>query len=164
MRKLKLYLDTSAISHIDAPDRRDWEAITGEFYRFVKEHPDEFELVASPITLFEIDQCPEPKRSSLYDFLSTVDFTILPENQEALSLADLYAQEGILAKKHSRDLTHVAYATVVRCDYVVSWNMKHLVKARTISGVNLINRMNNYCDIIIMTPLAFIGEQSYEND
>lgn len=161
--QLKIYLDTSVISHFDAPDRPDWEAITREFYRYAKEHPDEFDLFLSPITLFEVDQCPEPKRSLLYDFLSRTDYTTIPENQEALKLASFYIQEGILAPKHGRDLTHVAYATVARCDYVVSWNMKHLVKARTITGINRINRLNNYCDMIILTPTAFIGDSSDEN-
>ena len=69
MRKvLKLYLDTSVISWIDAPKRPDWERTTHKFFRFVQDHPDEFQIFISPVVELELSRCPEPKRTRLVDF------------------------------------------------------------------------------------------------
>ncbi|MDR1963304.1 MAG: hypothetical protein LBQ50_05960 [Planctomycetaceae bacterium] len=53
---------------------------------------------------------------------------------------------------------HIAYADVSRCDYVISWNMKHIVRPKTISGVNNVNFHNNFNQINIATPQLFTGE------
>ena len=158
MRKIKLYLDTSVISHIDAPHKPEAEAITHAFYKFLGKRSDEYELYISPVVELEVDNCPEPKQSRLIALMQRVRLIRLPENQEVLDLADLYVEQNVLAGKHIRDLTHVAYATVARCDFVVSWNMKHLANPQTIVRANAVNRLNNYCDTSIVTPLIIIGE------
>ncbi len=158
MQKAKLYLDTSVISHIDAPHKLEAEAITHAFYRFIEEHADEYELLISPVVDLEVRNCPGEKRFRLLALIDRLQVVQLPENQEALDLAELYVEQNVLARKHIRDLTHVAYATVSRCDFVISWNMKHLANPQTIVRVNAVNRLNNYHNIFIATPLVIIGE------
>ena len=64
-RKLKVYLDTSVISHLvqeDVPEkmtdtRRLWEMFQKGIY----------DVCLSELTLKEVSDCPEPKRSLLRD-------------------------------------------------------------------------------------------------
>ena len=161
MRKIKLYLDTSVISHIDAPHKPEAEATTHAFYKFLEEHSDEYELYISPVVELEVRNCPGEKKHRLLALIDQMKMVQLPESREALGLADLYVKQKVLAMKHIRDLSHVAYATVARCDFVVSWNMKHLANPQTIVRANAVNRLNNYCDTSIVTPLIIIGE-SYD--
>ena len=162
-RPLKLYLDTSVISHIDAPDRPDWEAITKAFFQFVTDS-GEHVLFISPVVELELANCPNPKRTVLAQFMSDLPYEILTESKAVLELVRAYIAHGVLGPKHSRDLTHLAHAVVARCDFVVSWNMKHLVVARTISGAHVVNLANNYQSPFIVTPLIIIGEHSDDND
>lgn len=155
---MKLYLDTSIISHIQAPHKPEAEAITHAFYRFVMEHPDEYELFISPVVEFEVSNCPEPKQSLMVALIESMPIVHLSENQSALDLAEFYVEKNVLARKHIRDLAHVAYATVSQCDFVISWNMKHLVNPQTIIQVNSVNRLHDYYNIFIATPLVIIGE------
>lgn len=164
MRKLRLYLDTSVISNVEAPHVPVEEAVTQALFEFVKEHPDEYEMVISPMSVFEIDNCPEPKQSQLQSIIERYGVSRLPFNQNALDLAELYVREGVLSPNHIRDLTHIAYAVVGRCDYIVSWNMKHFVKARTISRVHVVNMANNYCSPFIVTPVVILGDKCHEDD
>ncbi len=160
MRKLRLYLDTSVISCIHAPHRPKVEEVTGEFYKHVKEHAAEYELVISPVTQYEVRNCPEPKRSLLYQLLAELDLTVLSDNDEAVRLAGQYIESGVLEARHHRDLTHIAYAVIARCDYIVSWNMKHFVNTRTISGVQSVNLANHYWSPFIITPTVILGDKT----
>lgn len=159
MRKLRLYLDTSVISDIDAPADSERGTITKEFFRIVAENPDEFELIVSPITTAEIDDTPEPKLTLLTTFLKRLVPVRLPENPEAENLAWIYVLEDVLSANHIDDLMHVAYAVTARCDYVISWNMRHLVNPKTISRVNEVNALEKFSHIIIATPLLITGEK-----
>lgn len=163
MRKIKLYLDTSVVSHIDAPDRPDWEAVTKTFFRFVQEHSDEYVLLISPVVELELSNCPGPKRLRLAEFLAGLKYAMLPDNQDVLDLTRAYLDGDVLPAKHHRDLSHLAYAVVARCDYLVSWNMRHLVVARTISSAHAVNQANNYNSPFIVTPSIITGEQRHEN-
>ena len=163
-RKTRLYLDTSAVSAIDAPHKPADELATKKFFQYVKEHADEYELVASPVLRLEIANCPEPKRSMMYDFLADLDTIEATETTEVFTLADAYVQGGVLGVKHIRDLTHTAYAVVNRCDYIISWNFEHFVNAKIMSRVNNINRFYNYRDIIIITPTIIIGGNTHDPD
>ena len=158
MRKLRLYLDTSVLSTIDAPHIPEKEAITIEFFRMMEEKPDEYEVVVSPVTLDEVRNAPESIRERSVAVLQSINAIELPDRKEADDLAQLYIAAEVLSQKHFNDLLHVAYAVSARCDYVVSWNMRHLVRVWTIDHVNAVNFENHYSSIQIVTPEAFTGE------
>ena len=158
MRKLRLYLDTSVISDIDAPEDSQRGAITKEFFRIVTKETDDYELYISPVTLEEIHEASEEKQSLLIAFLKKLPHIEIPKNEAAENLAWIYVLENVLSENHIDDLTHVAYAVSMRCDYVISWNMKHLVNARTISRINEVNVIENCPKIFIATPIIVTGE------
>ncbi len=160
--KLRLYLDTSAISLIDTDSERG--EITREFFRIVSVQTDEYELVISPVTKREIEEAPETKQWELISFLRAIPHVELSRNDEAEKLASLYVDEGVLTEKHLDDLTHVAYAVISRCEYIISWNMKHLVRERTITRASKVNMLYNFPRVFIATPLIITGDIHYEND
>jgi predicted nucleic acid-binding protein len=157
-RKLRIYLDTSVVSTIDAPHLPDKEAITQEFFRMMAEQPEDFEVVISPVSQEEIRNAPEMIRERSYAVLKSVRAVEIPAKEEADDLSQLYIAAEVLSKKHINDLLHVAYAVLSRCDYIVSWNMKHLVRVWTIERVNAVNFENHYPTIQIVTPEVFTGE------
>jgi len=162
MKKLRIYLETSVIGDFDAATERG--AMTREFFRLMKAHADEYELIVSPMLLEEIDAAPVEKQTGLLSILRSLDYLEVPIQDEANKLAKQYIAARVLNKKHINDLTHVAYAVLNRCDYIVSWNMKHIVRAKTMSGVQAFNRSNNYHSPNFVTPTAFTGEMPSAND
>ena len=155
MRKLKIYLDTSVISHLDAPDRPDWMADTLKLWEAIK--ADEYEAFISPIDVQELEKCYEPKRSVLAKHLQAIEYTLLDETDEVLELATLYLDAGILQKKSFDDCQHIAYACVYNCDMVVSWNFKHMVNIKTISGVKSVNALAGYRGMPIYSPTMLVS-------
>ena len=73
----------------------------------------------------------------------------------------LYVIDGVLSDNHIEDLTHVAYAVVSRCDYVITWNMRHLANERTVSRINNVNAIENDWKIYIATPDFLTGGRIY---
>jgi len=85
----------------------------------------------------------------------------LPPNDEAENLAWIYTIDGVLSQANIDDLRHVAYAVVARCDYVVSWNMRHLANDRTEMRVNQVNAKEKFANISIVTPEHFTKGDFY---
>ena len=158
MRKSRIYLDTSVLSTIDAPHLPDKEAITKAFFRVMRERRDEFEVITSPVLMDEVRNAPEAIKKRSLALLQSVHASEVPERMEAETLAQLYEEAKTLSDKHFNDLRHVAYAVTERCHYVVSWNMRHLVRVWTIDHVNAVNFENQYPMILIVTPEFFTGD------
>ncbi|MCL2306449.1 MAG: hypothetical protein FWC43_14005 [Planctomycetaceae bacterium] len=72
--------------------------------------------------------------------------------KEAKELADRYIAEGVVGQSSLNDCRHVALATLVEANVLVSWNFKHIVKLNKIYRYNGINKMLGYREIEIRTP------------
>jgi predicted nucleic acid-binding protein len=156
MKKLKIYIDTSVISHLqhdDAPER------TKETLLFWEElKTGKYEILLSDLTLEEVTQCPQPKRKDLFDYLAEIEYEILRENEEIKALAEAYIEKGILTRRNENDCLHIAFAVISGCDVIVSWNFKHMVRLKTIQGVRVINAENGYFKILdIVQPTIMTG-------
>ena len=156
MRKLKLYLDTSMISHLFADDAHEKMADTNELWNdFIT---GKYELFISPIVTDELEKCAEPKRSLLYQKLGQIQFKILNNASEVEMLAHEYIKGGVLKEKSLDDCFHIAFAVVYDCDIIVSWNFKHLVNYKTMSKVKIVNAINQYREIGILSPTMLLEE------
>ena len=162
MRKTRLYLEASPIIMMEPDQDPVRQAITKEFFRIVAEKSDEYELFISPVTLEELEKTEsDEKRQASIDFLKTIQCTSLPENAEAENLAWIYIIDDVMSAARLDDLRHVAYAVVARCDYVITWNMRHLAREQTVSRVNAVNAVERYRNIYIATPEFLTGGTVY---
>jgi len=154
MKKLKLYLDTSVISHLDALDTPEkmadtlvlWESLTAGKY----------DVVVSDIVLEEVKYCKEPKRTFMATKIAEVKPFVAEKNQEAEALANEYVKRQVLSQKSFDDCLHIALSVINHCDYLVSWNFRHLVNVRTLTGVKVVNAINHYQEILIISPNMLI--------
>jgi hypothetical protein len=162
MRKTRLYLDVSPIIMVEPEQDPVRQAVTKEFFRIVAEKSDEYELFISPVTIEELGRAEsEEKRQASAEFLKSIVHTKLSRNDTAENLAWIYVIDGVLSQANIDDLSHVAYAVVSHCDYVVTWNMRHLANDKTVSRVNTVNAVENYGKIFITTPEFFTGGKVY---
>jgi len=155
MKKLRIYLDTSVISHLDAPDALEKQEDTRKLWEHIQS--GNYDVFISPAVMVELGECAEPKHSILLKRLSEIDYTELQANDEVLELAAQYLTAGILPPKSARDRQHIAYACVYNCDMVISWNFKHMVNVKTISGVKGVNALAGYKEMPIYTPTILIS-------
>jgi hypothetical protein len=71
-------------------------------------------------------------------------------------LADLYVVWNIIPVKYRTDAVHIATATVNGLDCVVSFDMGHIVKPKTMIGAGFINLYGGYRWIGLATPTEVI--------
>jgi len=161
MRKPKVYLDTSVISHLDAADTPEKMNDTLLFWEELK--TGRYRIIISSVTLTEIAKCGEPKQTKLLEKLSEIDYELIEENEETLALAENYLNYGVLKSKSMDDLRHISVATVTDCKYVASWNFKHFVNVRTIAKVQSANKLYGYNEIFIVPP-AMLMEGSDDDE
>jgi len=156
MKKLKIYLDTSVISHLQADDVPEKMAITQKFWNEVK--AGEYEIYVSEVTIAEIEDCPEPKKTVLGDYLHGIAYINIEITNEIIELAHNYLSQSVLPQKCLDDAMHVAAATVIGCNAIISWNFKHMLKLRAFIGINGINKMLGYGEVALIPPYELLEE------
>ena len=158
MKKLKIYLDSSVISYLDAPDTPDKMADTKLFWKDLMR--GKYDVFLSPVVVSEIERTREPKLSFMLEQLKALDFKLLAPSGEVTALAEEYLRRGVLTPKSLDDCMHIAYGVIYQCDIIVSWNFKHLVNYQTIDRVRIVNAINRYKEISIVSPNMMIEEES----
>ena len=150
MKKLKLYLDTSVISHLDHADAPDKMADTHKLWAAIRR--GEFDVVISETTRFELSNCPEDKFNRLTDYLNEIPFMVVPADESMLRIAEKFIDFGILRQKSMDDCRHIAAAIVSGSDAIVSWNFKHIVNRKTMNGVKAVTALEGRDDLLIPHP------------
>lgn len=157
MEKLKVYLDTSVISHLMQTDVPEKMADTLKLWdMFIK---NEYDVYLSTVTLEEISNCPEPKRSKIYGYLEQIEYTLIHITDEMSDIAQQIIDMGILTPKSYDDCQHIAAAVLFGCDCIISWNFKHIVNIKTIRGVRAITNLKGYKPIEILNPSVLLESE-----
>jgi hypothetical protein len=111
----------------------------------------ELTLLISEITLRELEAAPSEVKAILGD-IPPDGLEFVPLTTEILALRDAYVRAGVVGPQWLNDAAHVAAATVVRADAIVSWNFKHIVRLEKIRGYNQVNESLGYGTLAIITP------------
>ena len=160
MRKKKIYLDTTVISHLrhdDVPERRDE---TLEFWQILK--IGKYDVYLSEVTIAELTRCSEPKRSELFVFLAEIKYTEIEVegNAEIKALESEIKSLGFLPPKSENDRIHIAAAIFSGCNIIVSWNFQHFIKEKTIDGVRKVCLDNHITPFVdIYTPTVLVSKE-----
>ncbi len=160
MKRLKIYLDTSVISHLEQQDAPEKMADTHRLWEQAK--AGAFDVVLSNIDFEELLDCAPEKRAMLAEYLTQINYTRVNVNADILRIADQMIDWGILKQKSYDDCQHIAAAIVSGCDAVVSWNFKHIVNHKTMQGVKAITALEGRSDLLIYTPPALLGGEDDE--
>jgi predicted nucleic acid-binding protein len=151
----RVYVDTSVIG-----GQFDVEFSAGTIPFFESVIKGEINIIVSDLLEAELLRAPEQIRQFLKDIPETF-IERIKLSEESANLADKYIEAKVVGKTSRADCQHIAMATVVNADVLVSWNFKHIVNLDKIRGYNGINYLLGYNMIEIRTPKEIIN---YENN
>jgi hypothetical protein len=57
----------------------------------------------------------------------SIDYEEYTVDEEMIQLAEKYMEQKIVSENYYSDALHIATATVIGVDVLVSWNFKHIV-------------------------------------
>jgi predicted nucleic acid-binding protein len=155
MKKLRIYLDTSVISYLDQQDAPERMAETHKLWEKIR--AGEFEVVLSDVTVREINNCPENKKTVLLGYLKQIKYETVVADNKVIEVAERFVDLKVLKQKSFDDCQHIAVAITSNCDVIVSWNFKHIVNHKTITGVKAVTALEGYADILIYDPSVLVG-------
>jgi len=91
--------------------------------------------------------------------LKTLEYEEYGVTDEMLSLAEKYMEQRIVSEKYYNDVLHIAVATVLKVDVLVSWNFKHIVNLNRIKSFNSVNLREGYGSLEIRSPREVIENE-----
>jgi hypothetical protein len=91
--------------------------------------------------------------------LKTLNYEEYAVNDEMLKLAEKYMEQKIVSENYYGDALHIAVATVMGVDVLVSWNFKHIVNLDRIKSFNSVNLKEGYKILEIRTPREVIENE-----
>ena len=154
MKKLKIYLDTSVISHLDQQDAPEKMEDTLKLWEDIK--LGLYDVYISDVTLYEISRCSEQKRLLLADYLGEIEYTLITVDEEIEAVAQNFITNKVLTLKSFDDCQHIACSIVFECDCIISWNFKHIVNIKTQKGVKIISAIMGYNEVTVCTPTFLV--------
>ena len=155
-KPIQIYIDTSVWNFALETERCD-NVLTDDFLQLVRK--ENYDVIVSDTVMAEIEDAHEPRKSDLLKLIEFFNCKIVQPSNEARNLANLYIKENLMPEREFNDALHIAIATTNRCDFVVSWNFKHMVRARVIMGVHHINHREGYGLIEVVSPQQFVGKK-----
>ncbi|MCC6276141.1 MAG: type II toxin-antitoxin system VapC family toxin [Leptospiraceae bacterium] len=156
--KEQILIETSVISYYTAPFSRDLvvaghQEVTIEWWEKKK---DLFECFISTFIFQEISR--GNTRESEKRLKVVEELKILEEKEEIKRISEMYFLKMSIPERSKLDLFHLATATFYEMDYILSWNMKHIVNPTTKRIYEKINRENNWKSPNICTPEELLME------
>ena len=144
--KFRVYIDTSVIAGCEDEAFREASRQLIERCR-----RGEVTVVVSTVSLRELLDAPPAVRAVL-ESIPPEQIERIMVTMEAAALADEYIESGALSDKVRDDALHIAAATVVGVDMLVSWNFRQMVNRWRIRKYNEVNRRLGYPPMTICTP------------
>ena len=158
MRVPKIYLETTVFNFYFDDDRGFAHTDTVKLFKEIA--AGKYEAFTSTYVTDELENASEIKRNKMLELLTEYDITVLAPNNEAVQMADIYVEEGIIPQKYRTDGLHIAIATVNDLDMIISMNFQHIVKRKTKLATGNINILNGYRAIEIYSPMEVVEDEN----
>ncbi|MEO7989888.1 MAG: hypothetical protein ABI663_10120 [Chryseolinea sp.] len=146
----RIYIDTSVIGgYFD----EEFEFYTKLFFEKVEQ--GKFKVILSDILLTELIGAPE-NVIRFYQSIPKAQIEYVEQNVDSIQLGEPYLTEEVVGKTSRTDCRHIALATLINADILVSWNFKHIVNITRIRGYNSVNTKYGHRILEIRTPREII--------
>jgi predicted nucleic acid-binding protein len=154
--KPKVYVETSVLSYLAARPSQD--AVTAGrqliTQRWWETEREKYALVISELVETECgrgDPTLIKRRKALLGAVS-----LFPVNERILELARLLVAPGAVPEKAGPDAVHIAAAAIEQCEYLLTWNFRHIANVRIRREVERILAKHGYNQTTICTPEELI--------
>ena len=155
--KPKVYLETSFVSYLSGRLSEDLTTLQRQLssQRWWEQERHKFDLVVSQ-TVHE--ECLRGNEQAVQGRSAILqETTLLPLTREILEVAKRLVFPGPFPRKAEADALHVAAATVYGCEFLLTWNFKHINNAQMKRDASRIIEDYGYQSATICTPEELMG-------
>jgi len=153
-----VYVETTVVSYLTAKPSRDivvtaHQQVTREWWEKARQR---FDLYTSAVVLDEISEG-DPEAAEKRRRI-VADMQLLERPPEVEELKAEYSEKLPIPDKAMADCYHLALASWHGMDYLVSWNMKHIVNGDVILAVQEMNSARGIRTPLICTPEELVED------
>lgn len=130
--------------------RRTW---TREWWDDYRHH---FERVTSEAVIDELENGDFPQKNDALSLMETIP--LLPIDEAIGDIVDAYIKHHVMPIDPAGDALHLALASYHRCDFLLTWNCRHLANANKFAHIRRANAILGLFVPSLVTPLELLGE------
>lgn len=157
--KKRVYIETTIPSfYFDV--RREPEMVARrEWTRsWWKKATDEHELVTSAAVVEELMRGDFPARE---DSLRLIEhLPLVPIEPAVTEIVQTYITHKVMPDDPVGDALHLAIASFHRCDFLLTWNCRHLANANKFEHIRRVNVLIGLFVPALVTPLELLGDEN----
>ncbi len=153
----KVYIETSIPSFYyevrSEPDmvaRRQW---TRQWWDDLSKN---YLLVTSVAVLDELNRGNYPNKEKTIELVS--DLPLAPVESAIAEIVETYIRHKVMPSDPVGDALHLALASYHKCDFLLTWNCRHLANANKFGHIRRVNTMLGLYIPLLVTPIELLGE------
>lgn len=117
---------------------------------------DKYELVTSVAVLDELNRGNFPIKDDAIELLK--ELPLLPIEEAITDIVQAYIQHQVMPADPVGDALHLALASYHKCDFLLTWNCRHLANANKFGHIRRVNTLLGLYVPAMVTPLELLGE------
>jgi hypothetical protein len=135
--------------------RRDW---TREWW--ARSQKRQADLVTSVAVIDELERGDFAARSDCLRLVAGLP--LLAIEAPILEIVQAYIRHHVMPADPAGDALHLALASYHRCEFLVTWNCKHLANANKFGHIRRVNTLLGLLTPALVTPLELLGDADDE--
>lgn len=133
--------------------RRNW---TRRWFQGARNGTDE--LVTSLAVQAELEAGDFPGKADALALIA--ELPLLDLNEAVAEAVDAYIARRVMPRDPAGDALHLAAASFHRCDFLVTWNCRHLANASKFGHIRRVNGIMGLGNPTLVTPLELLSEDA----
>ena len=131
--------------------RKNWTQHWWDFKRLA------CDVVTSEAVLDELRYGDYPTKERVLSLMDLVP--VVPVEPPVLDIVETYVHRSVMPAAPAGDALHLALASYHKCDFLLTWNCKHLANANKFQHIRQVNGMLGLYVPALVTPLELLGEE-----
>jgi predicted nucleic acid-binding protein len=112
-------------------------------------------LVTSEAVIDELQSGEFPIRDEALALLSNLP--LVPVEPAVIEIIEIYIERMVMPRDPAGDALHLALASYHKCDFLLTWNVRHLANANKFEHIRRVNTMMGLFTPTLATPLALLA-------
>ena len=130
--------------------RRNWTREWWKSYRHL------FALTTSEAVLAELGEGDYESRDEAIGLLTGIDLLEVPD--AVADIIDVYLESHLMPLERVGDALHLALASYHKCDFLLTWNCRHIANANKFEHIRIVNGRLGLFVPALVTPMELCAE------
>ena len=130
--------------------RRNWTREWWKSYRHL------FRLVSSEGVLAELAEGDYETQEEALGLLEGIE--LVDVRNELADIIDVYLENHLMPKERVGDALHLALASFHKCDFLLTWNCRHIANANKFEHIRILNTRLGLFVPTLATPMELCAE------